>query len=156
VKKITLTFDNGPTPGVTDKVLDILAKRNVDATFMVVGQNLLDPSATALLDDVSAAGHWIGNHSLTHTVAFGERRDAAPAGRPRALEALFPAIWEQRFARSAFAVRSGVELPAAQSVHNRVVEQRAPRLGRPDRLGRTLPDGRRPAGLDGGCASRHH
>jgi peptidoglycan/xylan/chitin deacetylase (PgdA/CDA1 family) len=75
VKKITLTFDNGPTPGVTDKVLDILARRSLDATFMVVGQNLFDPSAAALLDDVSAAGHWIGNHSLTHTVAFGERRD---------------------------------------------------------------------------------
>jgi peptidoglycan/xylan/chitin deacetylase (PgdA/CDA1 family) len=76
VKKVTLTFDNGPTPGVTDKVLSILARRGVDATFMVVGQNLFDPSAAALLDDVSAAGHWIGNHSLTHTVAFGERRDA--------------------------------------------------------------------------------
>jgi peptidoglycan/xylan/chitin deacetylase (PgdA/CDA1 family) len=76
VKKVTLTFDNGPTPGVTDKVLSILARRGVEATFMVVGQNLFDPSAAALLDDVSAAGHWIGNHSLTHTVAFGERRDA--------------------------------------------------------------------------------
>ncbi|WP_172169046.1 polysaccharide deacetylase family protein [Paraburkholderia elongata] len=76
MKKITLTFDNGPTPGVTDKVLDILARRSLDATFMVVGQNLFDPSAAALLDDVAAAGHWIGNHSLTHTVAFGERRDA--------------------------------------------------------------------------------
>src|SRR5271168_3618028 len=75
MKKLTLTFDNGPTPGVTDKVLDILARRGLDATFMVVGQNLFDPSAAALLDDVSAAGHWIGNHSLTHTVAFGERRD---------------------------------------------------------------------------------
>jgi peptidoglycan/xylan/chitin deacetylase (PgdA/CDA1 family) len=79
VKKITLTFDNGPTPGVTDKVLDILARRSLNATFMVVGQNLFDPSAAALLDDVSAAGHWIGNHSLTHTVAFGERHDAGYA-----------------------------------------------------------------------------
>jgi peptidoglycan/xylan/chitin deacetylase (PgdA/CDA1 family) len=67
MRKLTLTFDNGPTPGVTDKVLDILARRDLRATFMVVGQNLFDPSSAALLHEINAAGHWIGNHSLTHT-----------------------------------------------------------------------------------------
>jgi peptidoglycan-N-acetylglucosamine deacetylase len=75
MKKLTLTFDNGPTPGVTDKVLDILARQNLKATFMVVGQNLFDPSSAALLHEIDAAGHWIGNHSLTHTIAFGDRPD---------------------------------------------------------------------------------
>jgi peptidoglycan/xylan/chitin deacetylase (PgdA/CDA1 family) len=59
---------------VTEKVLDILARR-MKATFMVVGQNLFDPSGAALLHEIDAAGHLIGNHSLTHTIAFGERTD---------------------------------------------------------------------------------
>ncbi|MGA3247352.1 MAG: polysaccharide deacetylase family protein, partial [Paraburkholderia sp.] len=53
MRKLTLTFDNGPTPGVTDKVLDILARRNLRATFMVVGQNLFDPSSAALLHEIN-------------------------------------------------------------------------------------------------------
>jgi peptidoglycan/xylan/chitin deacetylase (PgdA/CDA1 family) len=32
-KKITLTFDNGPTPGVTDRVLDMLSQRHMSAIF---------------------------------------------------------------------------------------------------------------------------
>jgi peptidoglycan/xylan/chitin deacetylase (PgdA/CDA1 family) len=46
--QVTVTFDNGPTPGVTDAVLDVLADRGVPATFFVVGERLLDPSARAL------------------------------------------------------------------------------------------------------------
>ncbi|CAB3807652.1 Peptidoglycan-N-acetylglucosamine deacetylase [Pararobbsia alpina] len=75
MKKVTLTFDNGPTPGITDKVLDILARKNLKSTFMMVGRNLEDPSAASLLENIHAAGHWIGNHSYTHSVAFGERQD---------------------------------------------------------------------------------
>ena len=38
--KVTLTFDNGPWPGVTEHVLDTLAARNVRSTFFVVGNQL--------------------------------------------------------------------------------------------------------------------
>ncbi len=78
--KITLTFDNGPTPGVTDAVLDVLAERGVKATFFVVGEQLRQPGARALAERAAAEGHWIGNHTRTHTVVFGECDDpAAPA-----------------------------------------------------------------------------
>ena len=77
MKRVTLSFDNGPTPGVTDRVLDILERAGIRATFFVIGRKLEDPSALALMRQAHAAGHWIGNHTLTHAIAFGERPDAA-------------------------------------------------------------------------------
>src|SRR5947208_2063040 len=43
VKRLTLTFDNGPTPGVTEHVLDELARRDLKATFFMVGTDLRLP-----------------------------------------------------------------------------------------------------------------
>jgi peptidoglycan-N-acetylglucosamine deacetylase len=79
--RVTLTFDNGPTPGITDKVLGILARANILSTFFVIGEKLDDPDAAALMRDTHAAGHWIGNHTLTHATPFGEKPDAAFAAR---------------------------------------------------------------------------
>jgi peptidoglycan/xylan/chitin deacetylase (PgdA/CDA1 family) len=72
---------NGPTPGVTEPVLEILAKHGVKATFFVVGECLKLPGASALVDDIVSAGHWVGNHSLTHSVAFGESTERGYANR---------------------------------------------------------------------------
>jgi peptidoglycan/xylan/chitin deacetylase (PgdA/CDA1 family) len=80
-RRVTLTFDNGPTPGVTSGVLDALARRGIRATFFVVGNRLADEGARALMHDAHAAGHWIGNHTLTHSVPFGEEPDAAAVTR---------------------------------------------------------------------------
>jgi peptidoglycan/xylan/chitin deacetylase (PgdA/CDA1 family) len=80
-KQATLSFDNGPTPGVTDRVLDILERASARATFFVIGDKLQSPAASALMRDAHAAGHWIGNHTLTHKFAFGARPDAAFAAR---------------------------------------------------------------------------
>jgi peptidoglycan/xylan/chitin deacetylase (PgdA/CDA1 family) len=77
--RVTLTFDNGPAPGITDRVLEVLARAGIFATFFVIGRNLAEPSARALMRDAHAAGHWIGNHTLTHSVALGDRPDAGYA-----------------------------------------------------------------------------
>ena len=69
---VTLTFDNGPSPGVTERVLDALAARDLRATFFVVGDRLRRPAARALAERAVAEGHWIGNHSATHRIALGE------------------------------------------------------------------------------------
>lgn len=78
-RRVTLTFDNGPTPAVTPGVLDILARRGLRTTFFVIGQKLRDPAAAALMSEAHAAGHWIGNHTFTHSVAFGDEPDATYA-----------------------------------------------------------------------------
>ena len=70
--KITLTFDNGPTSGVTDQVLDTLARRQMSAIFFVVGENVRSPAGHRLLERAVRAGHRIGNHSFTHGRALGE------------------------------------------------------------------------------------
>lgn len=63
-KQIALTFDDGPHPALTPRILEILAKYNVPATFFMVGQNVLDyPNAARA---VIEAGHEVGNHTFTH------------------------------------------------------------------------------------------
>lgn len=74
-RRVTLTFDNGPTAGVTGQVLDVLAERQIHATFFVVGQDLERPGARALSQRAANEGHWIGNHTLTHSLQFGESPD---------------------------------------------------------------------------------
>lgn len=70
---LTLTFDNGPTPGVTEDVLAILADHEIKATFFVIGEKLSSAVGMRLMQQVHAAGHWIGNHTWTHSVPFGLR-----------------------------------------------------------------------------------
>jgi peptidoglycan/xylan/chitin deacetylase (PgdA/CDA1 family) len=81
VRRVTLSFDNGPTPGVTDAILDVLAERGLKTTFFVVGQQLRAPERRALAERAVAEGHWIGNHTLTHAVQLGETNDPGVPGR---------------------------------------------------------------------------
>jgi peptidoglycan/xylan/chitin deacetylase (PgdA/CDA1 family) len=70
---VTLTFDNGPEPSVTPSVLNVLAGHGVLGTFFVIGSKLLDPMARACAERAHAEGHWIGNHTWTHSRPLGEQ-----------------------------------------------------------------------------------
>lgn len=63
-KVLYLTFDNGYENGYTGKVLDVLKKEKVPATFFVTGHYL--KSAPDLVKRMAAEGHIIGNHSYHH------------------------------------------------------------------------------------------
>jgi peptidoglycan/xylan/chitin deacetylase (PgdA/CDA1 family) len=76
---LTLTFDNGPDPEITPRVLDILDRRNIKTTFFVIGEKLADPAARRLAERAHAEGHWIGNHTFTHSVPLGEQSDPQSA-----------------------------------------------------------------------------
>lgn len=69
MRKVSLTFDNGPDPEVTPRLLDVLKQRGVQATFFVVGDKLRDRNKVA--ERAHADGHWIGNHTFTHIVPLG-------------------------------------------------------------------------------------
>jgi peptidoglycan/xylan/chitin deacetylase (PgdA/CDA1 family) len=69
--KVTLTFDNGPEPGVTDGVLDMLARRGIRATFFVIGRKLQSDAGRRLAARARAEGHLLGNHTYTHTTPLG-------------------------------------------------------------------------------------
>lgn len=63
-RAVYLTFDDGPIPDVTPKVLDILRQYNIKATFFMVGDNVRKyPDIFRL---VLADGHRIGNHTFNH------------------------------------------------------------------------------------------
>jgi peptidoglycan-N-acetylglucosamine deacetylase len=63
-KKITLTFDDGPSEETTPKVLDILKKYHIKATFFIIGENV-DGKKSIIKREI-AEGHRIGNHTFTH------------------------------------------------------------------------------------------
>jgi peptidoglycan/xylan/chitin deacetylase (PgdA/CDA1 family) len=69
---VALSFDNGPDASVTPLVLDVLARRDVKASFFVLGKNLANADRMKLAERAAAEGHRIGNHSYTHRIPLGE------------------------------------------------------------------------------------
>lgn len=62
--RIALTFDDGPSPGLTEQLLAVLASRDARATFFVTGSAV--ERAPDLVRSVISAGHVVGNHSYDH------------------------------------------------------------------------------------------
>ncbi len=61
---LAFTYDDGPNPRCTPRLLEILAKHDVKATFFLIGRHVQEQPALAR--EVAAAGHAIGNHTFTH------------------------------------------------------------------------------------------
>lgn len=72
---VALTFDDGPDPVNTPKMLDLLKKNGVKATFCVVGFRARDRGD--LIRRIVAEGHTICNHSWQHLMNLGELTDEA-------------------------------------------------------------------------------
>ena len=66
---VYLTFDDGPVPEVTPRVLDILDHYGVKATFFMVGDNVR--RHPELLEEVIRRGHAVGNHTMHHLKGAG-------------------------------------------------------------------------------------
>jgi peptidoglycan-N-acetylglucosamine deacetylase len=67
-KKIYLTFDDGPIPGLTEWVLDELKKFQVKATFFCVGANIL--KHPKIFERIIREGHAVANHTMSHIKGF--------------------------------------------------------------------------------------
>ena len=63
-KQVALSFDDGPDPTWTPKILDILNRYNVKGTFLMIGEVAQDN--VGLMQRVYREGHEIGNHTFTH------------------------------------------------------------------------------------------
>jgi peptidoglycan/xylan/chitin deacetylase (PgdA/CDA1 family) len=95
---LTLSFDNGPTPEVTPHVLDVLCRHRVKSTFFVIGQKVAQQKA--LTERAHAEGHWIGNHTWSHSVPFGLMTpDAAISEFDRTQQAIGSLLHRHRFFR---------------------------------------------------------
>lgn len=69
---VYLTFDDGPNPEVTPRLLRLLAKEKVKGTFFVSGPSIATHSGREILRMIADEGHAVGNHGLIH------RRNACP------------------------------------------------------------------------------
>ena len=75
-KQIALTFDDGPNDPHTLRLLEVLAKHNIRATFFLIGQYVRQ--RPDIVRAVAQAGHVVGNHTRTHPLLIFES-----AGRVR-------------------------------------------------------------------------
>jgi len=72
-KVLAMTFDDGPHPSLTPKLLDILKQRNIKATFFVVGKNA--KAYPQIIRRIIEEGHEIGNHTWTHASVMSRSDD---------------------------------------------------------------------------------
>lgn len=81
--EVALTFDDGPDPGITPHVLDLLDRHGVRATFFCIAERAA--RHPALVREIARRGHAVENHSNRHAPTFaflllaGLRRDLASA-----------------------------------------------------------------------------
>lgn len=67
-RKLALTFDDGPNPAITPKLLDLLDRYNARATFFLIGRFVRE--CPELVKETAARGHVVGNHTETHPNLF--------------------------------------------------------------------------------------
>jgi peptidoglycan/xylan/chitin deacetylase (PgdA/CDA1 family) len=65
---VYLTFDDGPTPGITEWILGMLRRHNAKATFFVLGKNA--ERYPDLYAKILAEGHSVGNHTYSHQKGY--------------------------------------------------------------------------------------
>ncbi len=64
--RIAITFDDGPHPVYTRKILDILEKYHIKATFFIIGENARYYKDTLM--EIVEKGHELGNHTFSHAI----------------------------------------------------------------------------------------
>jgi peptidoglycan-N-acetylglucosamine deacetylase len=106
--RITLSFDNGPVPGSTDRILDVLGARGLRATFFALGRLAAAPEGRALLERAKREGHWIGNHTMSHGTPLGESAD--PRHVEREIEAAERVLGELALPQRLFRPHGGGRL----------------------------------------------
>jgi cellulose synthase/poly-beta-1,6-N-acetylglucosamine synthase-like glycosyltransferase/peptidoglycan/xylan/chitin deacetylase (PgdA/CDA1 family)/spore germination protein YaaH len=87
--KIALTFDDGPDPEWTPRILDILKTKHVPATFFIIGENA--EMSPRLVQREIAEGHDVGNHTFTHP-NLGDSPPGIVALELNATQRLFEAL----------------------------------------------------------------
>ena len=67
-RKLAITFDDGPNPAITPKLLDLLDRYTARATFFLIGRFVRE--SAELVRETVARGHVVGNHTETHPNLF--------------------------------------------------------------------------------------
>ena len=119
-RKIAVTFDDGPNPAMTPKLLDLLDRHRVRATFFVVGKYVREQPE--LLRETVARGHVIGNHTDSHPNLFWSSASQTRDELRRCHDAITSALnAPPRFFRPPFGWRNPWLASAASELHLQVV-----------------------------------
>jgi peptidoglycan/xylan/chitin deacetylase (PgdA/CDA1 family) len=114
-KQIALTYDDGPNDPHTLKLLDVLAKHNVRATFFMIGRFVRQRPEIARA--VAQAGHVIGNHTFTHPLLIFKSAEQTRTELVKCRSALQDAIGEHsNLFRPPFGGRRPATLRVARSL----------------------------------------
>jgi len=117
---VYLTFDDGPDPEWTPRILDMLDAAGVKATFFVVGA--LAKQHPELVREIEARGHEVGNHSFNHPhprlLSDDRAREEVKAGADAIVDILGHA---PRLFRSPHGTRHPAMLAAAEALDETVV-----------------------------------
>ena len=120
LREVALTYDDGPNPPYTDRILDVLREERVPATFFVVGRAAAAYPAT--LRRIVAEGHALGNHTWDHAHLIVQSRAAMRAELERT-NATIGRITGRRttLMRPPFGARDFAVIAVARSLGYRVV-----------------------------------
>ena len=128
VREVALTYDDGPNPPYTDRILDVLRDEHVPATFFVVGRAAVAYPAT--IRRIVREGHTLGNHSWDHRHLFVETRAAMRADLSRTSDALARiAHVRPTLMRPPFGARDFAVIAVARQLGYRVVMWSVPLPG---------------------------
>lgn len=92
---VALTFDDGPKRGTTDALLDGLRRRGINATFFLVGSQIVENRD--LVARMDAEGHQVGNHTWSHTSLQGAGKAVLEAELGRTDELLTAILGEGEY-----------------------------------------------------------
>ncbi len=112
---VALTFDDGPDPGSTPQFLQVLADRDVRATFFMLGSMVT--RAPGLAAEIAAAGHEVGVHGFDHRYLPARTPHATRSDLTRATELIASVTGTKpRHFRPPYGVLSGPALLAAREL----------------------------------------
>lgn len=120
LKKIALTFDDGPHPEYTEKILGVLAENEIKATFFMIGENV--SRRPELVKRIAEAGHEIGNHTWSHRKTWKLDYGALLDELNRTEDAIFEACgMRPSLFRPPDGIRSAAMATAAEQMDYKVI-----------------------------------
>jgi peptidoglycan/xylan/chitin deacetylase (PgdA/CDA1 family) len=119
-RKLALTFDDGPNPAITPRLLDLLDRFQARATFFVIGKHARE--CPDLLKETAARGHVIGNHSDAHPNLFWLKPDQITVELRCCNYSIIAATGAPpKWFRPPYGMRNPWVVPAARELKQRVV-----------------------------------
>ena len=119
-RKLALTFDDGPNPAITPKLLDLLDRYNARATFFLIGRYVRE--CPELVRQTVSRGHLVGNHTETHPNLFRLTRREIRIELRLCHDAISSALGSPpKWFRPPFGMRNPWVIPSARELGYRTV-----------------------------------